>query len=166
MPTSNPGGYTLVIGYGNLLRGDDAVGQLVAEAVAGWRMRGVQALALHQLTPELAESLARARAVIFVDAYSTLEGEGVRIQPLAQTAGSGAMGHTGDPLTLLALAQAAFGGQPPAWWVLVPGQQFELGAPLSPATRAGMAFALRWICDRVGRTVAAEEVEPCTRSGS
>jgi hydrogenase maturation protease len=45
----------LVLGYGNTLRRDDAVGPLAAEAVAGWGRPGVLALALPQLLPELAE---------------------------------------------------------------------------------------------------------------
>jgi Ni,Fe-hydrogenase maturation factor len=48
----------LVIGYGNELRGDDAIGQWVARAVAA-----------HQLTPELAEDLAHTDYAVFVDAY-------------------------------------------------------------------------------------------------
>src|SRR5690349_11507086 len=59
---------TLVIGYGNDLRGDDAVGQRVAMAVARWRRPGVMAIAAHQLTPELATWLVRAKFAIFVDA--------------------------------------------------------------------------------------------------
>jgi Ni,Fe-hydrogenase maturation factor len=59
---------TLVIGCGNDLRGDDALGPLAATAVAAWDMPGVQALAVHQLMPELAEALAEADLAIFVDA--------------------------------------------------------------------------------------------------
>src|SRR5262245_1795360 len=58
----------VVIGYGNDLRGDDAVGLRAAQAVAAWDMPGVCGLAVHQLTPELAEILAGAALAIFVDA--------------------------------------------------------------------------------------------------
>jgi len=44
----------LLIGYGNELRGDDAIGPLVARALAELRLPGTQVLALTQLTPELA----------------------------------------------------------------------------------------------------------------
>jgi hydrogenase maturation protease len=43
----------LVIGYGNELRSDDGVGPRVARAVAEWRLPGVEAIAVHQLTLEL-----------------------------------------------------------------------------------------------------------------
>ena len=58
----------LVIGYGNELRGDDGAGPSVGRAVASWHLPGVRTLAVHQLTPELAEDLAQTKRVVFVDA--------------------------------------------------------------------------------------------------
>lgn len=58
----------LVIGYGNTLRGDDAVGPLVAEQVAIWNWPDVRSLPVHQLTPELAAEIAQVEAVFFIDA--------------------------------------------------------------------------------------------------
>jgi hypothetical protein len=58
----------LVIGYGNELRGDDGVGPAAARAVAAWNEPGVQGIATHQLTPELADAIAGAEEVVFVDA--------------------------------------------------------------------------------------------------
>ncbi len=57
-----------MIGYGNTLRSDDGVGPRVAMAVASWGWPGLKAIAVHQLTPELAEPLAAAELAIFVDA--------------------------------------------------------------------------------------------------
>ena len=49
----------LIIGYGNTLRGDDAVGQAAAQALAGEAaIAGAETIACHQLTPELAERIA------------------------------------------------------------------------------------------------------------
>ncbi len=59
----------LVMGYGNMLRSDDGVGQQVARAVAKWEIPNVDAIAVHQLTPELAERLTKTDIAIFVDAY-------------------------------------------------------------------------------------------------
>ena len=55
----------LVIGYGNDLRSDDAVGKRVAEAVATWKLLSVQALAVHQLTLELTVKLTDVHRAIF-----------------------------------------------------------------------------------------------------
>ena len=64
----------LVIGYGNTLRGDDAVGQVVARALAGEAaIEGVEVIACHQLMPELAECIDAADLVVFIDAAADLQ---------------------------------------------------------------------------------------------
>jgi len=136
----------VVIGYGNDLCGDDAVGPRVALSVARWRRPGVVALAAHQLTPELAAWLVVAKCAIFVDA-SRAEDESPspaprRIEPSSRWL---MHGHTGDPQLLLALAQLAYGRCPPAWWITIPARRFDFGADLSPIARCGAAAALRHI---------------------
>ena len=139
----------LVIGYGNDLRGDDAVGLRVAAAVSGWHMAGMRAVAVHQLTPELAEQLAMARLAIFVDAScagSSVSTDGgvprVRVQPLIRGTNASSFGHIGDPCQLLALTRALYGTEPRAWLVTVPAATFGLGAALSPTASAGVRAAL------------------------
>jgi hypothetical protein len=61
-------GGILLIGYGNELRGDDGVGPYVAREIDRRDLPGVRTFALHQLAPELAEEIAGADGVIFVDA--------------------------------------------------------------------------------------------------
>ena len=61
-------GNALIVGYGNPLRGDDGVGQAVAQAFTGeGAIDGVDALACHQLTPESAERFAAAARVVLID---------------------------------------------------------------------------------------------------
>ena len=136
---------TLVIGYGNELRGDDAVGQRVATAVAQWALPGVSALAVHQLTPELAAELASAELAIFVDADQTLVGDAIRTQPIEPVGAASVSAHSADPRTLLALTHATYGVTPRAWWVGVAAQHFDYASELSPATWRAAAAALRWI---------------------
>jgi hydrogenase maturation protease len=135
-----------VIGYGNDLRGDDAVGQRVALSVARWRRPGVMAIAAHQLTPELAAWLVPATCAIFVDAAHADDASpsfySRRIEP---TNFPLIHGHTADPQALLALVQLAYGRCPQAWWVTIPAQYFDFGADLSPTARRGGAAALRYI---------------------
>lgn len=142
------GGESLVIGYGSVLQGDDAVGIHAAAAVAGWRLASVRVLTSHQLTPELAAPLSRARRAVFVDAALLPPGAPVAVRRLAAAgtprAGGGA-GHTGDPAELLTLTRTAFGRRPAAWWVLIPAERFDWGAPLSARTRGGLRVALRAI---------------------
>lgn len=160
----------VVIGYGNELRSDDAIGPQVARAVQAWGVPSVHSLAVHQLTPELAETLAEAEMAIFVDACITPaapppadggeeDGPSVRVLPL-EPAGTGASigGHASDPRTLLALAGLLYGRAPQAWLVTVPGVNFDLGEELSPVAETGMADALEEIDYLIRKSLSATEV--------
>jgi hydrogenase maturation protease len=139
----------LVIGYGSTLRGDDAVGPRAAAAVASWAIPGVTALALAQLTPELAEPLAAARTALFVDARLASVEEGVAVQPIEPAEGGMVLTHGGDPRQLLALARLAFGASPRSWLITIPAADFGLGAGLSPLAERGLEQALRWIAAKI-----------------
>ena len=134
----------LVIGYGNTLRSDDGVGAKVAAAVAELGLPGVAALVRHQLTPELAEPISEARAVVFVDAAADASTE-VRLRPLEPAESAQLMAHAADPRSLLALAKQLFGRCPPAWWLTIPVENLEFGEELSPLTRRGHDTALEKI---------------------
>src|SRR5207249_1340682 len=130
-----------------------------ADAVTAWRWPGVRALAVPQLTPELAETLAGAGLAVFVDACPAPESEEVRVQYLEPADSTFALGHESDPRYLLALARALYGWSPPAWWVLVPGASFELGESLSAVAARGAEAALREIAFLV-----ASQDHPCMKS--
>jgi hydrogenase maturation protease len=152
----------LVIGYGNTLRSDDGVGQLVAQKIANSHLSGVRSLYLHQLTPELAAELAEVELVIFVDATfaaiplcgccrtaQRLAGSeiapDVRVSPLQPLSSIEIKSHTSDPRMLLNLTQTLYNHCPKAWWVTIPGENFELGETISPLARRGITQALRQI---------------------
>lgn len=131
---------TLLIGYGNTLRGDDGIGAVVARRLATRVDReDVTIMALRQLTPELIEPISRARAVVFVDACHAEWAGLVRCvsvpspadsEPGAQP--SGAFTHNVTPAALLAGAQALYGAAPRAVLVTVSGESFEFGESFSP----------------------------------
>jgi hydrogenase maturation protease len=123
----------LVIGYGNELRRDDGVGPSIARAVAASEWPGVRALAVHQLTPELAEPLASARLAVFVDA--AFDGGELSVRPVTPKPGSAALKHASDPAWLLGLARAIYGRQPPAWMVTVPVADVGFGMEMSREVR-------------------------------
>jgi hydrogenase maturation protease len=137
----------LVIGYGNELCGDDALGPATATAVAAWEEPGVRAIACPQLTPELSAEIATARSVVFVDAILAPAGEDVALRPVAPAATHVTFGHLGQPGWLLGLTQAVFGSAPPAWCVTVPVAQLSLGEGLSALARSGLEQALVLIRD-------------------
>jgi hydrogenase maturation protease len=136
---------TVVIGYGNPLRGDDGVGQRAAVAVAAWGLPNVRALAVHQLTPELADTLANAQQVIFVDAGLEAADGTLRVSRIEPTRWPTSLGHVSDPGQLLALTEALYGGCPSAWSVIVPASSCAVGAPLTSLAEQGLAEALRQI---------------------
>ncbi len=139
----------LVVGYGNTLRSDDGVGAKVAAAVAELALPGVVALVRHQLTPELAEPVSEAHAVVFVDAAVDAATE-VRVRQLEPAYGAQLMAHAADPRTLLALAKQLFGRCPPAWWLTIPVENLEFGEELSPLARRGYEIALEKIRELAG----------------
>ena len=134
----------VAIGYGNTLRSDDAIGPLVAEAVEGWGMPNVDAIALHQLTPELADTLQNCDVAIFIDACIWPELKQVQVQAIEPAESTTtAIGHTSDPQSLLALTKALYGHLPLAWMVTVPAANFELGETLSTVAKQGITDALK-----------------------
>jgi len=136
----------LIIGYGNTLRGDDGVGPRVAEAIAGWGLPNVRAISTAQLTPELAEALAGAEVVIFVDAQiGQPASTGVSFKPVAPDEKRLLNTHSGDPRRLLALTMQLYGRSPSAWLVAIPGVNFDFGETLSTLARRGMDEALQRI---------------------
>jgi Ni,Fe-hydrogenase maturation factor len=108
---------TLIVGYGNPLRGDDGLGQAVARAFAGEAaIDGVEALACHQLAPELAERFGAISVVALQ----------------AGPARPARLGHHFEPSELLGMAQRLYERSPEAYLVTVGAGSFELGEELSP----------------------------------
>jgi hydrogenase maturation protease len=152
---------TLVIGFGNTLRSDDGVGPRVAAAVAAWDLPNVEAIAVHQLTPELAARLAQARMVVFVDARPGAEADAYEVHPISAAPVSQAAGHTCDPRSLLNLARQAYGRHPSAWLVTVPATNLLFGERLSPTAERESKAALRQIALVLTRSIQrADELAP------
>lgn len=161
---------TLVIGYGNPLRQDDGVGPAAAALVAGWNRPNVSGIAIAHLAPELADQIAQADRVIFIDASLESAGGVPRLQPIGPRERiTPALGHVCDPRTLLALAQALHDAAPDAWLLTVPAFAFGLGEGLSAQTRAALDQALALIADLLDNadqlnTAASLELMACTSS--
>lgn len=138
-PGPDPSGTPLVIGYGNVLRGDDGVGWQAAQLLAAdERMVGAIVMARHQLLPELALDVGAAAVVVFVDASVLLPAGTVASAEL----GAGGIGEVGShhltPATLLALARELGGAAPQAFVVSVGVQSLEVGDRLSAAVVAAL----------------------------
>jgi hydrogenase maturation protease len=131
----------LVIGYGNTLRSDDGVGPRVAAAVGKLGLPGVDTLACPQLTPELAETVSQADAVVFVDASADLE-TAARLVPVSPGPTTRVLAHAADPATILALARDLYGAAPRAWLLTIPAADLRFGEELSARARVGLGQAV------------------------
>ena len=155
----------LVIGYGNELRGDDAVGPWTAMAVDQWRIPGVGAIAIHQLVPELAPIITDARTVIFVDAIAGSQSDDIQIKAIQRSdlqrlqASSTTFSHHCDPATLLVTSRLLYGDAPEGWLLQIPAQQFEFGWGLSAKAKQGIQQALQAI-----QNYLCDAQEPCSVS--
>ncbi len=121
---------TLVLGYGNPLRGDDGVGWVVAEQLQG--VAGITAVPLHQLLPEHADLMQTAVHVVFVDAAAEGEPGAVRVQPVVPDRHGLAASHHMSPGVLLAMVGELYGRCPPAHLITITGQDFGYSETLSP----------------------------------
>ncbi len=142
----------LVIGYGNSLCGDDGIGPYVVEqlvdAEAG-KDRDVQLLAVHQLTPELAEPVSRADAVIFIDAAcGAVPGKisSYKFAPSAKIPETiimpGALTHHLDVKLLLSYVHYLYYQRPVTYLYTVAGENFGLGDPFSPTVERALPSLL------------------------
>ena len=145
---------SLIIGYGNSLRGDDGIGLEVARIVSGWKLPEVRSLYQHQLTPELAAQLALVDLAIFIDACQSIDNNTVGVHPLKPSSSIELGSHFSDPRVLLSLTKALFNRCPQAWWILVPGANFELKDSLSPLAQQGIKEAVKQVKNLLAESMA------------
>ena len=123
---------TLIIGYGNTIRGDDGAGPRAVELLQAMvASPDVELLALHQLTPELMEPISRASRVIFIDAAAAGTPGEVRQRPVEPDRSSADFTHHATPGALLAGAQALYGRAAEAYLITVTGGDFSLSSELT-----------------------------------
>lgn len=136
--------HTLIIGYGNPLRGDDGVGIRAAELLAGGETGegasslcsdGVEVIACHQLSIELAATIADVDRLILIDACAVGQPGALTEQvltPRIPSDGSNSLSHHLDARGLLAAAQILYGKALPTILLTLSGGSFDYGETLSP----------------------------------
>jgi hydrogenase maturation protease len=136
---------SIIIGYGNPLRGDDGVGLYLTRVIEGLHWPGVETRAVHQLTPDLAAEIALAERAVFVDARISQVAEGVRFEPIQDRGSATALTHVCNPETLIGLAAALYGRRPECWLVSVPGECFDPSDELSPSVLEHIQNAVKTV---------------------
>jgi len=135
----------LIIGYGNLLRGDDGVGCHAAHALeeAFRKDAEVEVIASQQLTPEMAEDVSRSGFVLFLDAsYGEAPGT-IRRAGVAPEPGPAGFSHSLTPSSLLTAAEQLYGDAPEAMSLTLAGWSFEMGSKMSAGARLRLPDLLR-----------------------
>jgi hydrogenase maturation protease len=136
----------LVFGWGNLSRGDDALGPLCIErlrAVLGPSAR-VEFLDDYQLQIEHALDLAGRQRVLFVDASLSCRAP-FEVTQLAAEQDASFTTHALSPQALLHVYRNLRGEAPPPCTLLaIRGERFELGESPSPCAMTHLEAALQW----------------------
>ena len=135
----------LIIAYGNPMRSDDGVAwraadQLERKFADSETAAEVEILRCHELAPELAETVSRSEAVIFLDAASAAIGQPgeLRCEEILLPSGTTSFSHQLSPGAVLALCQQLFGASPRAYAMTLTGECFDHGESLSPVVEAAL----------------------------
>jgi hydrogenase maturation protease len=123
----------LIIGYGNILRGDDAVGLHAARELKKHfhAEPDVEVITCHQLTPEMADDISGSELVIFLDAADGGEPGTVRCKHIVPADVPGGWTHHLNPKSLVSAAEQLYGEVPHAICLTLEGWSFELSNRLS-----------------------------------
>lgn len=138
----------LILGWGNLSRGDDALGPLCVAALREQLPEAlrdqVEFLEDYQLQIEHALDLVGRQRVLLIDASLSCPAPFELTLPKPVQDAS-LTSHALSPQALLQVYQNLQGEPPPPCTLLaIRGEQFELGEAPSPAALAHLALALQW----------------------
>lgn len=145
----------LVFGWGNLSRGDDALGPLFVEQLrlladdpeAGQ----VEFLEDYQLQVEHALDLVGRSAVLFVDASLDCAAP-FEAHPLQPARDLSFTTHAMSPAAVMQVfCELSRQPPPPCTLLTIRGTRFELGAPPSPEALHHLMQALAWGCTWLAR---------------
>ena len=159
MPSNATDPPVLVIGYGNTLRGDDGVGCCAAEQLAlELPPASAQVLYGHQLLPEMAQAVSRAKLVIFIDADQQLPaGQVVRWSVGASEDTTQPFPHSLPPQGIVHLAHELFACAPQAWVFSVGAADFDCGTNLSPKLQKVLPKLVRDVAQTVRQFASRTE---------
>jgi hydrogenase maturation protease len=146
----------LLFGYGNLSRGDDALGPLLLEyAETHCDPDAVEILSDFQLQIEHALDLENRRLVLFVDASVACD-DAFGFTVLEPARDKSYTTHAMSPAAVLAVYRSIKNQTPPPCFLLsIRAEQFELGEDLSANAEANLAKA----CSFAGRLLSKPDFD-------
>ncbi|MGZ4958298.1 MAG: hydrogenase maturation protease [Methylomonas sp.] len=147
----------LVLGYGNLSRGDDALGPLLLDFIEQHAdLSEIELLTDFQLQIEYALDIQHRELVLFVDA-SVAACDGFDFVELRPAKDNSYTTHAMSPAAVLHVYQSILGQLPPPCFLLsIQGLSFELGADLSNEAANNLREACQFVQQLLANpTVAA-----------
>jgi hydrogenase maturation protease len=138
---------TLIIGYGNPSRGDDALGPVALEEIERRMARfpareQIDYVTDFQLQVEFVTDLSGRQRIIFIDAAATGM-EPFTFGKLEADREGSITSHALSPASLLTVYKNTYGEDAPACFLLgIRGNEFELGTPLSERAKRNLDAAL------------------------
>ena len=141
----------LVLGWGNLSRGDDALGPLcvatLRDALPAHLLDQVEFLDDYQLQIEFALDLVGRERILFIDA--NLNGAApFEVHTALPRHDSTISSHALSPEALLQVFADLQGYAPPPATVLaIRGEAFELGEPMTAHAQTNLSAAVAWASD-------------------
>ena len=140
---------TLIIGYGNPDRQDDGIAwHILGQLAAYFKIESTgpdfydflpqgnnpDLLFTLQLTPEIAETIARYDRVFFIDAHTGDIKEDICVQELSAEFQNSPLTHHMTPQTLMSLVETLYQRKPGAILISIRGYEFGFARSLSQKT--------------------------------
>ena len=165
---------TLVMGFGNIYRCDDGVAFHVVNALReklerlplAWEDDGfddlghsVDTVILHQLVPEMAETISGYDRVIFVDAHVSQIEDPIRTETIDACYKEATVPHQLHPCSILAMANELYGCAVEGLLVSIRGHDFDFGDQLSAQTASLVPQATDCILAQITAATNREDGE-------
>jgi hydrogenase maturation protease len=150
----------LILACGNTLRGDDGVGPWLADWAAE-RFAAeppVRVISRHQWTPDLAEDIASAESVVFVDCAVRVPPGAVRVVRVVPARADGGLAtHHAGAAELLALSEELYASLPRNALLLTVGAgSTEMGEGFSKSVNDALPEACKTLESAVLRLLAMQ----------
>jgi hydrogenase maturation protease len=136
---------TLIIGYGNPMRGDDAIGCHAARVLEQhfWNDPDVEVVAAQQLTPEMVDDILQRDFVLFLDASFGDQPGTILRTTVSPEPGPSGFSDQFTPSSLLTAAEQLYGDAPFAMSITMAGWSFDPGQKMSQVATRRMPDFIR-----------------------
>ena len=130
-----------LIGIGNVLRGDDGLGNYIVEKIEQLHIKNVRTIIVHQLHVELLEELKDFDSIIFVDA-SLKSDEFIFEEIKSNSSAPLSSSHRINAEMFVQLARKLYQSNTRFYSCAIKGYDFDMGENLSPQAKSNTEKAI------------------------